>query len=290
MSHPLPHWRSTKTYQAAPVIAIDRAKQSVSVDLDGRAHVVTVPPDFFNRGTPAGGDFLLIYPDGYMSWCPRAKHLEACVRIETPVTRSMADTLGRIERIVHPDATAAEIPKLEDLGRKIAGGAPDYLAMSAGAMLQAVGDDASKWATAFCQIAAKLGVTQKGAPIDEAWMIGWFANAIEHSSAVRRWAREKAELAERPQLGLNIAADGQETLVIELSDDGAMVSIDGRAGGGHRFGPWSELTLRFHSADGTSMTRTYRGTDLPKPGLRAEPAIAVAWAEPANITPEDPLP
>jgi len=39
-----------------------------------------------------------------------------------------------------------------------------------------LGDDGSKWAEAFCQHARKLGHE-----IDEGWMIGWFANAIEAS-------------------------------------------------------------------------------------------------------------
>ena len=50
-----------------------------------------------------------------------------------------------------------------------------------GALLQAMGDDAVKWAAAFCAIATELGHN-----IDEGWMTGWFANAIEHSSDVRR--------------------------------------------------------------------------------------------------------
>lgn len=53
---------------------------------------------------------------------------------------------------------------------------------SAGDQMNELGDDASKWAAAFCETAAKLG--HPG--IDEGWMIGWFANAIEHSSAIRR--------------------------------------------------------------------------------------------------------
>lgn len=58
---------------------------------------------------------------------------------------------------------------------------PDYTAMKPGDMLSAVGDDASKWATAFIQTAELLG--HRG--IDEGWMIGWFANAIEQSHSVR---------------------------------------------------------------------------------------------------------
>lgn len=62
---------------------------------------------------------------------------------------------------------------------------PDYTSMKAPDLLLAMGDDASAWAAAFCQHAKKLGHD-----IDEDWMIGWFANAIEHSSDVRRWRSE----------------------------------------------------------------------------------------------------
>jgi hypothetical protein len=72
---------------------------------------------------------------------------------------------------------------------------PDYTEMQAGDMLQAVGDDAVKWAKAFCQIIP-------GA--DEALMIAWFANAIEHSSDVRRWRKEMA------------VKDGQETSKLDF--------------------------------------------------------------------------
>ncbi len=57
---------------------------------------------------------------------------------------------------------------------------PDYTAMQPGHMLDALRDDASLWAKAFCQHARNLGQE-----IDEGWMIGWFANAIETSWAHR---------------------------------------------------------------------------------------------------------
>ena len=63
----------------------------------------------------------------------------------------------------------------------------DYVAMSSGELLTAVGDDAYKWADAFCQTAKRMGING----IESDWMIGWFANAIEHSSDVRRWRMEK---------------------------------------------------------------------------------------------------
>lgn len=39
--------------------------------------------------------------------------------------------------------------------------------------------DARDWAKAFCKTAAKLGYKRhEGHPIDEEWMVGWFANAL----------------------------------------------------------------------------------------------------------------
>lgn len=58
---------------------------------------------------------------------------------------------------------------------------PDYLALKDGEIIEQCRDDASKWAAAFCQHAKHLGVGE----IDEGWMIGWFANAIERSWQVR---------------------------------------------------------------------------------------------------------
>ena len=39
--------------------------------------------------------------------------------------------------------------------------------------------DAKDWAEAFCKTATKLGYKDvEGKPIDEGWMITWFANAL----------------------------------------------------------------------------------------------------------------
>lgn len=56
----------------------------------------------------------------------------------------------------------------------------DYTDLDAPSLLNECKDDASKWAAAFCQHAKAHGLD-----IDEGWMIGWFANAIEHSHDVR---------------------------------------------------------------------------------------------------------
>ncbi len=56
-----------------------------------------------------------------------------------------------------------------------------YTAMASHQILETCGTDAARWATAFCQHARKLGYS----PMDEAWVTGWFANAIEHSTDLR---------------------------------------------------------------------------------------------------------
>ncbi len=50
-----------------------------------------------------------------------------------------------------------------------------------GVLLTYMGDDASKWAEQFCK---RFPGNDKGT------MIGWFANAIEHSTDVRNNRRE----------------------------------------------------------------------------------------------------
>ena len=56
----------------------------------------------------------------------------------------------------------------------------DYTAMDAPTLLSFVRDDAWKWAEAFMQTVAT------GVVVDREFMIGWFANAIEHSTAIRQ--------------------------------------------------------------------------------------------------------
>lgn len=75
-----------------------------------------------------------------------------------------------------------------------------YTAMSAGNLLEALADDASRWATAFVQH-ARLVRDRGDNILDEAWLTTWFANAIEHSSDVRRW---RSEPPTRPALSRNL--------------------------------------------------------------------------------------
>jgi hypothetical protein len=55
----------------------------------------------------------------------------------------------------------------------------DYTALSEPELIQELGDDARKWAAVFCQVIKK--VQSPIEEIDEGWMTGWFANAIEVS-------------------------------------------------------------------------------------------------------------
>jgi len=56
-----------------------------------------------------------------------------------------------------------------------------YAYMESSDLLEELGDDAAKWARAFNQMAEKLEYSR----MDEGWLIGWFANAIEHSHSLR---------------------------------------------------------------------------------------------------------
>lgn len=57
--------------------------------------------------------------------------------------------------------------------------------MSGDPILEACGDDAGKWAAEYMRRFGDEKPTEDN-------LIGWFANAIEHSSDVRRWRRERA--------------------------------------------------------------------------------------------------
>lgn len=49
-------------------------------------------------------------------------------------------------------------------------------------LLARLGDDAAKWASEFRATAVRLGYSD----MDEGWLTVWFANAIEHSTDVRK--------------------------------------------------------------------------------------------------------
>lgn len=100
----------------------------------------------------------------------------------------------------------------------------DYTTMETAAMLGELGDNAAKWAAAFCQIARKLD----GHAPDEGWMIGWFANAIEHSHSIRTRAALRRQAvptqgasadAEKLVDNLIVEARGYERLADVYNDE-----------------------------------------------------------------------
>ena len=65
----------------------------------------------------------------------------------------------------------------------------DYTAVEDHLMAGMLGNDCGAWATAFCQHAKKL----HGIDLDEGWLAGWFANAME-MAASRRAKRLENEI------------------------------------------------------------------------------------------------
>lgn len=113
----------------------------------------------------------------------------------------------------------------------------DYLAMSPGAMLSALGWDATKWALAFMQTACManpLGKALRGFPHApreelEEIMVGWFANAImagfdagrnhvepiDPMSFVHRFRKRPVEIEAVNYLGIH---DGQMRFATRLNE------------------------------------------------------------------------
>ena len=65
-----------------------------------------------------------------------------------------------------------------------------YLDMPEHKLPEVLADDAAKWAYAFCEHAASIGIN-----LDEGWMTIWFANAIEASWDART---RRAQLPTEP--------------------------------------------------------------------------------------------
>lgn len=68
-------YRSHKVVEAA-VIRSYNASTDPSIVVDDATpgtgfEAVSVPGDFFSRGRPEVGDYLVRYADGYLSWSPK---------------------------------------------------------------------------------------------------------------------------------------------------------------------------------------------------------------------------
>jgi hypothetical protein len=69
-------YQSHKIVEAGQIDHTERRDDNrnfLFVDVGGTLRDVEVPADFFARGEPADGDYLVRYqPDGYLSWSPKA--------------------------------------------------------------------------------------------------------------------------------------------------------------------------------------------------------------------------
>lgn len=127
----------------------------------------------------------------------------------------------------------------------------DYTRMQASEMLGNLGDDGAKWAAAFRQHAEKLG----HAGMDEGWLAGWFANAIEHSSDVRRWAAEPTPNPASPPAAESVALK----LLRKIR---SMIEIKEYRGGAKGYS-WSEGLSLIELASEIDATLTAAGQATP---------------------------
>lgn len=103
--------------------------------------------------------------------------------------------------------TAAPTPPARPATEPAPGSYPVLAAQGGGALAEACGADAQRWAQAFMEIIGVDGViarpADEGPAIDEGLMIGWFANAIEYATMVRLRDQRERQAAELEAAGLD---------------------------------------------------------------------------------------
>jgi len=83
----LAEWKSHKKVRAGRVLQQPEDDPSVSEvtmtveDVNGAPCKVNVPRNFFSRGAPSRGDYIVIYDDGYKSWSPAKAFEEGYTRV-----------------------------------------------------------------------------------------------------------------------------------------------------------------------------------------------------------------
>jgi hypothetical protein len=75
-----------RRYRSHKIVEADRIKD---VDLEnaavlGELDVYEVPSDFFARGVPEPGDYIVRYADGYLSWSPAIAFEAGYTMMEAP--------------------------------------------------------------------------------------------------------------------------------------------------------------------------------------------------------------
>ncbi len=138
---------------------------------DGRRLHIGFPPDFTNTpfiaiahkiATNSIDEFLAVERSVLMT---EEQHSKCCRMIERRVAML-------VYSLTAPGPRAWDYP---------IGDPPPYNWRSTPELLAYMGTDGSKWAEEFCKIAK-----DHGQDLDEGWVIGWFANAIEAGREVGR--------------------------------------------------------------------------------------------------------
>ncbi len=82
----LAKWQSHKIVHAGKVLVQGHAAGEdtsglIIEDVNGEPCPIEVPNNFFARGTPSPGDYVVVYEDGYKSWSPAKAFEEGYTRI-----------------------------------------------------------------------------------------------------------------------------------------------------------------------------------------------------------------
>lgn len=70
-------WQPHKIVEAEPITDFSRSLSSVIA-----GEKVVVPFNFFSRGEPKIGDYLVRYDDGYLSWSPKKAFEEGYTEVK----------------------------------------------------------------------------------------------------------------------------------------------------------------------------------------------------------------
>lgn len=77
----LAKFQSHKIVSAGKINQVYSAAHIGVEQADGSNLTTDVPANFFARGTPASGDYYVVYDDGYASWSPAKAFEEGYTRV-----------------------------------------------------------------------------------------------------------------------------------------------------------------------------------------------------------------
>lgn len=101
-------WQSHKIVEADDITDIVNTMATKAVVTEGASAMEAerheVPDNFFARGTPQIGDYLVRYEDGYLSWSPKAAFESGYTLIDKP-----RPTIEELEKILAEPSSDVEI-------------------------------------------------------------------------------------------------------------------------------------------------------------------------------------